>query len=149
MNEEYLGSDNLTTNFYKYVCTYRKTRIYWYFFKLHVQIYVIVTPDNARAAGAYLVRFCVDEVVELSLCLSVSASECPLVMAPFRCPFMKGPLLSFSAILLLLPLFYIRHGLVVLCMTENCSTWIHVQACVKAVNHAWKPIQEIGHFFYE
>lgn len=119
------------------------------FFKLHVQIYVIVTPDNARAARAYLVRFCVDEVVELSLCLSVSASECPLVMAPFRCPFMKGPLLSFSAILLLLPLFYIRHGPVVLCMTENCSTWIHVQACVKAVNHAWKPIQEIGHFFYE
>ena len=119
------------------------------FFKLHVQICVIVTPDNARAARAYLVRFCVDEVVELSLCLSVSASECPLVMVPCKCPFMKGPLLSFSAILLLLPLFYIRHGPVVLCMTENCSTWIHVQACVKAVNHAWKPIQEIGHFFYE
>lgn len=47
----------------------------------------------------YLVRFWVDEVVELSLCLSVSVSECPLVMFPFKCPFIWGPLLSNSAIL--------------------------------------------------
>ena len=130
MIEEYHGSDNLT-NFYKYVCTYRKTRIYWYFFKLHVQICVIVTPDNARAARAYLVRFCVDEVVELSLCLSVSASECPFVMVPFRCPFMKGLLLSFSAILLLLPLFYIRHGLV-------ACVWRRIVQPEFMSKHAWK-----------
>lgn len=121
MNEEYHGSDNLKISINMFVHIEKQEYID-IFFKLHVQICVIVTPDNARAARAYLVRFCVDEVVELSLCLSVSASECPLVMVPFKCPFMKGPLLSFSAILLLLPLFYIRHGLVVLCMTENCST---------------------------
>lgn len=78
-----------------------------------------------------LVRFCVDEVVELSLCLSVSVSECPLVMFPFTCPFIWGLLLSHSAILPITPP-YIQHGLAVLCVWRN---FVQPEFMPK---HAWK-----------
>lgn len=79
----------------------------------------------------YLVRFWVDEVVELSLCLSVSVSECPLVMFPFKCPFIWGPPLSNSAILpITCP--YIQHGLAVLCVWRN---FVQPEFMPK---HAWK-----------
>lgn len=98
---------------------------------------LLVTPKKTKRTWhcacwkTYLVRFWVDEVVELSLCLSVSVSECPLVMFPFKCPFIWGPILSHSAILpITCP--YIQHGLAVLCVWRN---FVQPEFMPK---HAWK-----------
>lgn len=98
---------------------------------------LLATPKKTKRTWhcacwkTYLVRFWVDEVVELSLCLSVSVSECPLVMFPFKCPFIWGPILLHSAILpITCP--YIQHGLAVLCVWRN---FVQPEFMPK---HAWK-----------
>lgn len=106
------------------------------------------TPDNARAGrltwwGFGWTRWWSSRSVCPSLCPSVRWSCSRLSVRSYgvhpcqTLPFYQLPVLIYNT-----DLPYC------VCVTKFCSTWIHAQACVKAVNQAWKPFKKWGHFFY-